>query len=434
MLNKQDDMGVQGDLWLFGPPTSLNPKTIVNDTKRRKNKKNKKVDAKDVVLPHSRAKLTLYSNYLEKYLAILSVVPSIEKVHIFDIFCGTGIYKDQKPGSPILAFNNISKVDDFLNNSLKTTVKQTVLYINDLKEENVNKVKDYLSNLTKHPKLNIEYSNIDAQQMLENVLVMVGKQSYKERNLIFLDPYGYSQIKKETIAKLMRTKKVEIILFLPASHMHRFKKVVQLENKKAYNALRDFIFDFFEDDHPIRSVQNSENKISIFEFIKYLREALSLGDACFSTSFYLQRDSSNYYALFFMTNSILGLERFIDLKWHIDQTKGEGFVLEKVQMQQSIFESLWHQPDLEQSILQLEKIIINAICGSSNINNCDLYYITLMSNFRPTHAVQVLKKLQNAGVINVSRIDGKKAAKGAFYVNYDHYSGKRAVINVSFSK
>ena len=433
MSDKQDSVLVQRELWLFEPQNNLNENVHTNDTKSQNRKKNT-INAKDIVLPHSRAKLTLYSNYLAKYLAILRVVPSIEKVHIFDIFCGTGIYKDKKPGSPILAFNNISKVDEFLNSSFKTSVKKTVLYINDLKEYNVIKVKEHLSKLTKHPNLDIQYSNIDAHQMLENVLTMVKKQSHRERNLIFLDPYGYSQIKKDIITKLMQTKKVEIILFLPASHMHRFKNVVQTEEKKAYNSLRSFIFDFFENDHPIRSIQDKKNNISIFEFIQHICDAFSLNESCFSTSFYLQRDSSNYYALFFMTNSILGLERFIELKWQMDPNKGQGFVLEKVQKQQSIFGDFEDKQVLEQSLLRLEKVITNAMCDSLSINNCDLYYITLKSNFRPTHVLQVLRKLQNAGAINVSRIDGKKAKKGAFYINYDHYSEKKVVIDISFCK
>lgn len=199
-------------LWLFDEDSSNSTDPVVNPIKHRAGRK-KRTNAKSIVLPHSKAKLTLYSNYIEKYLAILSVVPFIDKIHVFDIFCGTGIYNDGKVGSPIIAFNNIVKVDEFLRKSHKTSIKPTVLYVNDLDKKNVKKVEQHLSDQPVCPNLSVKYHNLDAQQMLEEVLNLVKLQSHKERNLIFLDPYGYSQIKRETIAKLMGSRKVEIILF-----------------------------------------------------------------------------------------------------------------------------------------------------------------------------------------------------------------------------
>ena len=70
-------------------------------------KKNSQV--KTHILPHTRAKLELYEKYLNRYLAILSRSQWISKINIYDIFCGTGIYKDGKAGSPIIAFNLIEK-------------------------------------------------------------------------------------------------------------------------------------------------------------------------------------------------------------------------------------------------------------------------------------------------------------------------------------
>lgn len=150
----------------------------------------------------------------------------------------------------------------------------------------------------------------------------------------------------------------------------------------------------------------------------------------YSTSFYLQRDYSNYYALFFLTNSILGLERVIDAKWKIDPIKGQGFLLEN--RQYSFFKEREDEISFDNELLRLQNIILDKLADKSNISNCDLYYIAIESNFRPTHAVQILKELQNTKIISVSRADGENSKRGAFYVN-SKYS-KEVIINVSLAK
>ena len=50
----------------------------------------KKNSSKDVMLPHSDAKVTFYEKYLERYLAIMSVQKWYRRVNIFDVYCGRG--------------------------------------------------------------------------------------------------------------------------------------------------------------------------------------------------------------------------------------------------------------------------------------------------------------------------------------------------------
>ncbi len=64
-------------------------------------------DAKLVMLEHSKAKVELYTSYLATYLNILSRVPFITRIHIFDLMCGEGIYADGSKGSPIVTMEKI---------------------------------------------------------------------------------------------------------------------------------------------------------------------------------------------------------------------------------------------------------------------------------------------------------------------------------------
>lgn len=53
-------------------------------------------DAKKIMLLHSEAKIEFFKKYLERYLRILYLAPTIAEINIFDVFCGTGI--NQCPG------------------------------------------------------------------------------------------------------------------------------------------------------------------------------------------------------------------------------------------------------------------------------------------------------------------------------------------------
>ena len=68
-----------------------------------------KKDAKQIVLPHSKAKLDLYRSYLEKYFAILGLAKGITKINLYDIFCGIGLYEDGNIGSPLIAVDCVKE-------------------------------------------------------------------------------------------------------------------------------------------------------------------------------------------------------------------------------------------------------------------------------------------------------------------------------------
>src|SRR6266545_4179574 len=67
------------------------------------------LNPKTHLLEHSKAKVELYGLYLEKYLNILSRTPSVEKIFIFDLLCGEGIYEKGEKGRPIIALEKVKE-------------------------------------------------------------------------------------------------------------------------------------------------------------------------------------------------------------------------------------------------------------------------------------------------------------------------------------
>ncbi|MBA4719366.1 MAG: hypothetical protein HRO68_09840, partial [Nitrosopumilus sp.] len=88
----------------------------------------RKKETKNTVKPHTEAKLKFYIHYLERYLPILFKTLYVNKINIYDMFCGQAVYEDGKTSGAVRAFNKIKEVQQ--NNPDSTT--EITLTLNDL--------------------------------------------------------------------------------------------------------------------------------------------------------------------------------------------------------------------------------------------------------------------------------------------------------------
>lgn len=361
---------------------------------------------------HSQAKVEFYGNYLKRYLRILYQSQYISQINIFDVFCGMGIYKDGRKGSPIVAFDIIKDV--FYENGQKQKVQ---FVINDADPSRVGNVKSYIDSYNSaHPCCGVNYHNEDAEAMLGRIQNYVSKTNSNTRNLIFIDPYGYKQIKKEVIEGLMNNGRTEILLFLPISHMYRFTQyAVGNVDRTQYKPLSDFVRSFFSYNHPI--VQDAD--ITVMEYISHLRLALNFDGRFYTTSYHIERNRNSYFALFFLSANLLGYEKTLEVKWALDTEDGNGFQLPEVQM--SLFGAI-DKAQAQDNMYQNLKSLIISYLSTTPRTNCEIYKYALLYEFLPSHANQVLKKLQEENAINVQNSDdGSAARRGAFYLSYNHH-------------
>jgi three-Cys-motif partner protein len=392
--------------------------------RRRKSKK----DAKENILLHTEAKLALYEKYVNKYLAILSVTGYVSKINIYDVFCGTGIYKDGKKGSPLLAFECIRQNREFCETH-GWKPKPIFLSVNDGAPTHVEKVRSHLTKINTGI-CNISFSELSAEKMFKNVIQEIQNQKSSERNLIFIDPYGYKEIHKDDLWFLLANKRTEIMLFLPISFMYRFKTEALIDfEKPGYKRLRKFIYEFFDENHPIRKKQ----KIDVFDFIRNLKEAFSFSDEFYTSSFYLQRDFANYYALFFMTPNFMGLEKIVEENWRLNPNAGLGFDLPSSSSNQtSIFDIIEYPQEnikFSKRMADLEDIIVEAITGQHEVTNERLTTLIVIKGFLPKHAKMILSKFQQEKRLDVYHWPSeKKARKGSFYLGHSNFSKKDKLV------
>lgn len=382
----------------------------------------KKADVKNTMQMHSKAKVEFYKTYLERYVAILCQSQYIHRIRIYDVFCGMGIYEDGGKGSPVVAHDTIRGIYEAHNITNKTEIE---LVVNDKSEVRIAKVKEYIDQ-NKHSYCIVRPYNLEISQLLKVIVPEINNTPADTRNLVFIDPYGYKDIKKELLLELMKNGRTEVILFLPISHMQRFTNVaIQDEESIAqYEPLREFVFSFFPDtNHPIR-----QNTVRAIDYINYVANALKFNNKFFATSYFIERDKANIFALFFMSSNIFGFEKILETKWKLDEEHGGGFRLPEKEQTIDMFADEFALETKNENARKLKKILEEAL--KSPKTNKDIYELVVRNEFLPKHANEVLKELQNTNpkfsVIDIST--GKKARKNAFYLTYKNYNSNPVVI------
>lgn len=360
-----------------------------------------KKETKNTVKPHTEAKLKFYIHYLERYLPILVKTLHVDKINIYDMFCGQAIYDDGKESGAIRAFHKIKEVQE--NNADNDT--EITLTLNDLDKRRINNIKIWIKQQTKTFETYV--LNEDATNLIPKLIKDIDTQGNKVRNLVFIDPYGYKEIDKNLIKDLMKNGRTEIILFLPINQMNRFKnETMGNDVKKYFLPLKKFIEQF----------QINIEDTNDLSLIKKIEKALSFDDSNYSTSYHIKNQQGKYYALFFMASHILGLQKTLEVKWKLDEQQGSGF---NDTNQQDMFLEV-------EKTLELEKILKHYIQESKNNN--ELYECTLKQGFLPKHTNEILKKLKQNNHIQVEYFLG---VKRGYHINYKNY--KKNVIKVKIT-
>lgn len=380
-----------------------------------------KLDVKNTMQIHSKAKVDFYKTYLERYVAILCQSQYIHHIRIYDVFCGMGIYEDGGKGSPVVAYDTIKGIYDAHQISNNTDI---ILTINDISEARIARVNEYIE-ANKHSFCRVRPFNLPIEKLLERIVPEISATPADTRNLVFIDPYGYKDINKELLLNLMANGRSEVILFLPISHMQRFTNAALQDEESIiqYEPLRNFVYRFFPNNtHPIR-----HNTVTAKEYIQYIADALKFGGRFFATSYYIERDKANTFALFFMSSNIFGFEKILETKWKLDEEYGGGFRIPEKEQTLNMFEEEFAMETKNENARRLRSILMAAI--KTPKTNKEIYELVLRSEFLPKHANEVLKEMQdtNSKFQVLDYNTDEKARKGSFYLSYKYYNSEPVV-------
>lgn len=364
----------------------------------------KGTSAKTTMLEHSQAKVELYGRYLSVYLNILSRVPSTNKIYVFDLLCGEGIYENDVEGSPLIALKSI-KNHYFSHNQ---TCPNITVWFNDNGLSEIEKgvykterVKALCSQKFIPDNVTIEFYQEDFEKIYLRALQNV-RLSPRSKGLFFIDPYGYKAVKPQHIRNILDSGNTEVILFLPASHMYRFAKKSMETSFPGSEPLREFLIELFQ--------PNDFNFISVYDFIDQVKERfrnyLSQKDI-FVDTFTLERDKQNVYCLFFFTSHIRGFEKMLETKWKLDGAQGRGFTLEQ---SLPLFRGV-EGTDYPNKLFEF-------IRKNKHRTNAELYRFSLSNGFLPKHTNEILKNWKEKNSLEVFPLDSHDKPIRGFYISY----------------
>lgn len=357
-----------------------------------------KKNSKTYLLDHSEAKVKLLGEYLKRYLNIISNDGYTEEINIFDLFCGQGLYDDGGEGSPLVTLRQVK--DTYYSSITKKPNKLPKIncHFNDIEADKI----EILSSAVKNKSLHyddfgyLQYSSNDYKDEILK-LKKLFKTFKNQKAFVFIDPYGYKDIKSEQIKLLMDcNKKSEVLLWLPTQHMYRFSK----------NGTPEALLDFIEELTQYKEWKKSD---SVWKFINQLKEGFQsyLGENYFVDNFSIKKEENTVFCLYFFTSHIKGFEKMLEAKWEIDNEQGRGW--EYSGNIATLFS--------DNKTNDLEEKLKGYLKGNKKFNN-DIYKFTLRQGYLPKHTNQILEQWQGNNTLVVNLANGDKARKKSFYIKY----------------
>lgn len=350
------------------------------------------------LLNHSEAKVKLFGEYIQKYLNIICNDGYTKAIHIIDLFCGPGVYDNGGEGSPVIALKKIKQTYYQFIDKREVKLPKIHCHFNDIDQDRIITLDSHIKeNKLHYPNFGtLNLVNKDYLELVEE-LPKKFKKLQDSKAFVFIDPFGYKEIKAEHILNLLDcNNNSEILLWLPIQFMYRFSK------SGTPGVLENF--------NTQLGIDKSEVK-NEWEYIHLLKEGFQyfIGNNYYVDSFTLKKEENTVFCLFFFSSHIRGYEKMLETKWEIDNEQGRGW---KYNSGQSTLFS-----DLETN--RLEDLLLDYL--KQGRTNGEIFEQTLREGFLPKHSTQILKKLQADSRLDITKVDNSKIRKGAFYINYKEY-------------
>ena len=332
------------------------------------------------------AKIEIYKKYIEGYLPKLLM--QFKECIIADLFCGAGKNGDQN-GSPLILIDRSKYI--LTSPQLKEKDAKIQILFNDSDEKNTQNLNEELEKLDSCKEIQIfDVLNENFEELLP--LLIKYFQNSRIPKFFFLDPFSYSNIKMENLKQLMDLEFTEVLLFIPIFHSYRFASDKKMsEHHKTRIFVEEFTTKGVADYEDIEEFMRSVKERLLQDLsIKYVRPVL-LDDGCKKNS------------LFLLTKHPAGM--LLMNKIAIKMTEDGSIVKVKEQSQQSLF-----GVEISSKFEIYKHNLIQQLKLKKEMTNSEIVDFTIIEEFLPKHAKEVLKELyeqKNITVYDENRMEVK---------------------------
>lgn len=259
--------------------------------------------------PHTKAKHDILIRYLQAWFPIMG--RTVGRAIVIDAFAGPGRYAGDEPGSPVLVVDALLDHHDFSNWNC-----EFVLVFNELDTERHESLVEVLQEIRdsreKWPKKKVrlpEPRNQSFQELAEDMLASLGSNRMAP-TFAFLDPFGFSGVPLELIAKLVSFPKCELFIYFDINNINRFATAGNVDE----HLTELFGTDEYRDAPPARNPRRQQFLHDLYE--RQLRAAANFAHV---RSFAMHNEQGllgNY--LFFCTRDLQAFNRMKEAMWKLD--------------------------------------------------------------------------------------------------------------------
>jgi three-Cys-motif partner protein len=358
-------------------------------------------------------KLEILREYLKSWFPVFIKDHKFvwEKVQIYDFFAGEGSDIAGNKGSPIIILEELRVYCQ----TIKERQIKVDLVLNEFKQEKYDKLNTIvtgflsgcktlgscpLGNNSECP-FNFIVKNEDFHVLFRELYPEMKLSSFIPR-FMFLDQNGIKFINQETFSELISLNRTDFLFFISSSFAKRFAEVPEfLEylkvSKQEFESSKPF------DCHRV--------------ILQYYKNLIPSDKDYYLAPFSIRKiRSGNIYGLIFGSNSPYGLEKFLKTAWKFDKNTGEAnFNIDNDSIISGEI-SLFPEDNVIKKVQLFQNNMIEFLKDNPRTNK-EVYLFTLESGFTPTHAIEILRKLQEINHIKVDLIIGsEKIKKGSFFL------------------
>ncbi len=351
---------------------------------------------------HSEAKVRLLSTYLRNYLAVVMNVDFVRTVDLYDFFCGRGLYGDKSEGSPLVMMRTADEIIE-TRRERNLRIPSINFHFADADIENFRVVNEECGR-RHNPKTGM--LEISQTRYAESLNKLLSKpQSEAQKEFVFIDPTGYSDVKPKDIKRLLQ-RGAEVLLFLPIQFMYRFRA----------NATPEPLQDFVGQLPGYEKLAATHSSHAYATELRGLFRDLMMKDVFVST-FVIEKDASTLFCLYYFTPKWQGHVKMIEAKWKVGVDAGQGWTFRTVPGQVSLV-----GPEF-----LVENQILSFLSNGPK-NNLELFEFGVLElEFPPALVNQTCIRMIKSGQVSVRALVGD-VRKGYCYIGEKTYrSGEKKV-------
>lgn len=363
----------------------------------------------------TQVKLAVFRGYIREWLPVFLTARksgrNVEAVNVFDFFAGPGADTAGNPGSPRIIQDELK---DYCrtHGDMKAGGIQVKLYFNDKTKKLIEQLRHCLDeNACPRECCEAVLSSLPFQDAITYRLTIMQKP--RNANLVIMDQFGVKEVTPDVVNTLAQCRTTDILFFISSSYIRRFAGEPAIQSYFQLNA---------------QELAASEYKSIHRRICRYFRSKLPQGAEYHLAPFSI-RKGSNIYGVVFGSGSLLGLDKFLNVCWKLDDVTGEAnYDIDDDPARQGerfLFPEMnviRKQDEFQRELEQLLRGNREAPGKLVSVNNLDVYRFTLEQGFLPKHANAHLKAMRKAGRLEVTSTEsGDASRKSGFYLGWDYY-------------